>query len=296
MVHGYEAAAPKLMAALAAIARDLDEVQDVDRVLWHAGNPAVGVMAAEVWDYDTGRALAERQVRVARSSGSLVQLQFALNFLANHLIIAGDLRGAAALLDEDRLVARLRGGPAVGYADVILAAFRGEEERTSVLVATTSETAAGDGHGRIVAFAEYAAAVLHNGLGRHERALECARRLFAEEVMGYQSLAVSELAEAASRTGDEATLKWARRWVSVRAAEAPTDWARGIEARVRALASKGRTAERHFRESIERLDATPREGRGRAGHVCCSESGSAVKVGGARRATSCGLRTTCSRT
>jgi DNA-binding CsgD family transcriptional regulator len=37
---------------------------------------------------------------------------------------------------------------------------------------------------------------------------------------------------------------------------APTEWALGIEARVRALLSEGEAAERHYRESIARLGRT----------------------------------------
>jgi DNA-binding CsgD family transcriptional regulator len=256
IVDGFAVAAPKLRSALDAIASVDDDLAGVDRIVWLAGNRAAGIISTEVWDYEAGRALAERQVRVARSAGSLVQLQFALNFLANHLVLAGDLAGAAALLDEDRLISRLTGAPAVGYTSLMLAAFTGDEERTASLIATTTATAAADGQGRIVAFADYAAAVLHNGLGRHERALDCARRLFAGEVLGYQTLALSEFAEAASRTGDTAALAQARQWVSARVRETPTEWAQGIDARVRALASNGRTAERHHRASIAHLHAT----------------------------------------
>src|SRR6202022_2872353 len=121
--------------------------------------------------------------------------------------------------------------------------FRGNEERTSTLIATTADAAAADGQGRIVVFANYAAAVLHNGLGRHQRALECADRVFQGDTLGYQTLALPELAEAASRTGNHAALDEARAWISARASATPTAWARGIEARVEALASDGSIAE-----------------------------------------------------
>ena len=172
--RGYEAAAPLLTGALAAVATLDVGPTDIDRLLWLAGNRAAGIIATEVWDYEAGRALAERQVRVARGAGALVQLQFAPNFLANNLVLAGDLPAAAALLEEDRLVSKMTGVPPVAYTGVLLEAFRGNEHGTSTLIATTADTAAAEGQGRIVAFASYAAAVLHNGLGRHDRALECA--------------------------------------------------------------------------------------------------------------------------
>jgi DNA-binding CsgD family transcriptional regulator len=67
---------------------------------------------------------------------------------------------------------------------------------------------------------------------------------------------VPEVAEAASRTGDTALLRAALEWMSERTSVTPTDWALGIDARVRALMSDGDAAERLYRESIERLAGT----------------------------------------
>src|SRR5207302_138577 len=145
---------------------------------------------------------------------------------------------AAALLEEDRLVSDMTGVPPIPCTSMLLEALRGNEERTSTLIATAADTAAAGG-GRVVVFANHAAAVLHNGLGRHERAFDCARRVFEEDVLGYQTLALPELAEAASRTGSRAALEEARAWISARASTTPTAWAPGIEARVESLASDG---------------------------------------------------------
>jgi ATP/maltotriose-dependent transcriptional regulator MalT len=72
---------------------------------------------------------------------------------------------------------------------------------------------------------------------------------------------VSELAEAAARTGDVAAARAALAWLSERTRVSPTDWALGIEARVRALLSgaglrAGEDADRCHRESIRRLGRT----------------------------------------
>jgi len=69
-------------------------------------------------------------------------------------------------------------------------------------------------------------------------------------------LIVPELAEAASRTGDAALLRTTLEWLAERARVTPTEWARGIEARVRALASDGAAAETLYREALERLGRT----------------------------------------
>ena len=67
---------------------------------------------------------------------------------------------------------------------------------------------------------------------------------------------IPELAEAASRTGDVALLGSVLEWVSERARVTPTEWAVGIEARVRALLSEGDVADALYRESIARLGRT----------------------------------------
>jgi DNA-binding CsgD family transcriptional regulator len=256
LTDGYVASAPMLVRALASVSTVYANADDLDHEVMMAGGPAAAVIANEVWDYDAGRTLLERQVRVARGAGALVQLQCGLNFLANRLVFEGELDDAAALVDEDEHLAHMTGVPPLGYAGLLLAAFRGDEERTTGLIATTADAAAVQGQSRIVTHADYAAAVLYNGLGHHARALECARRVFQRDVLGYQTLAAPELAEAASRCGEADALAEIGAWVSERARATPTDWALGMDARVRAFASEASVAESHYVDSIERLSKT----------------------------------------
>jgi DNA-binding CsgD family transcriptional regulator len=67
---------------------------------------------------------------------------------------------------------------------------------------------------------------------------------------------VSELAEAASRTGEVELVGVALEWLSERANATPTDRALGVHARARALVSEAEGAERLYREAIERLART----------------------------------------
>ena len=85
---------------------------------------------------------------------------------------------------------------------------------------------------------------------------EAAWRAFERDEMGFGSLIVPELAEAASRTGDAALLRATLDWLTERAHVTPTEWARGIEARVRALSSDGGAAESLYREALDRLGRT----------------------------------------
>jgi DNA-binding CsgD family transcriptional regulator len=98
--------------------------------------------------------------------------------------------------------------------------------------------------------------VLHNGLGRHAAARDAAWRAFQRDPLGYGPFLVPELAEAAYRTGDVKLVRAALEWLSERTAVTPSDWARGIEARVRAFLSRGEAAESLYRESIDRLGRT----------------------------------------
>jgi DNA-binding CsgD family transcriptional regulator len=257
VTDGYEAAAPTVTKALAAArCHDIGE-DDVEGLLWMAGNRAAGILAIEAWDYDTGNALAERQVRVARDSGALVQLQFALNFQANNVVLTGDIGSAQALVEEERLLSTMTRIAPVGYSSLLLDAFRGDAARALPMIRATIDTATKDGQGRIIAFANYAGAVLYNGLGRHAEALDCAQRVVEWDALGYQTLAAAELAEAASRESDSCLLADISDWIRTRAAATPTKWALGIAARIQAfVAEADDAADALYQASIEHLGAT----------------------------------------
>ena len=218
---------------------------------------ATGLIALELWDADSWRALASRQVQVARDCGALGQLQFALNFLARSQLASGELTDAAVLIEEERAIAQAMGNPAVGYEEMMLAAWRGQESVASELIERMVQTASARGLGRMVDVATYAKSVLYNGIGRYAAAREAARVAFEHrDHVGLGPFVVAELAEAASRTGDQALVRAALEWLSERTRVTRTDWVLGIEARVRALLSEAGAAESQYRESIARLGRT----------------------------------------
>jgi len=254
--EGYAAAAPTLTRALKLFLALNVGTDEASRWLWLARSRVSGNVALEVWDDESWHAVAARQVRVARDTGALVHLQFALNFLAITHLLAGELATAARLLDEDRLIAEATGNPPVGYIAMTLAAWRGQEAPASELIEATVQEATARGLGRIVNLAAAASSVLYNGLGRHDAARDAAWRAFQRDQLGYGPYVVPELAEAAARTGDEALVRAALGWLSERTRATPTDWALGIETRVHALLSEGDAAERRYRESIAHLGRT----------------------------------------
>jgi DNA-binding CsgD family transcriptional regulator len=254
MTEGFAAATPALTAALDAIRTHGLGSDDADNLLWLTGNRLAGLIATEAWDHEAALALAKRQVSAAREAGALVQLQFALNFLANNVIVTGDLRGASALLEEERLLSAIT--LVSPNRTMLIDALRGDTDRTVPLIQSMIGAAVQGGHGRVIFFAHYAAAVLYNGLGRHADALAHARQVIESDALGFQTFAAGELAEAASREGDNELLSYMSTWMQARAAATPTEWALGMSARIQALEADGTDADALYQESIVHFGQT----------------------------------------
>jgi DNA-binding CsgD family transcriptional regulator len=252
LTDGYAAAAPTLARALGLLLATDVSNDDVGPRLSLSSDRNSNIVALELWDDEALHLLAARQVQVARDTGALTHLQFALSFLARSHLLAGELSTATQMLDEARLVAEATGTPALVNAPMILAAWRGHEARASELIEATAAEAATRGW----TSNNYARSVLYNGLGRHDAAREAAWEAWQPDPIGYGTLLVPELAEAASRTADRALLESALEWLSERTGVISSGWAAGIEARVRALASEGEDAESLYRQSIAHLSGT----------------------------------------
>jgi DNA-binding CsgD family transcriptional regulator len=162
------------------------------------------------------------------------------------------LAEAAHVIDEASMIAEATGNQPVLNAPMILSAWRGHEAQATELIDARSDEAVRRGW----TSHNYARSVLFNGLGRHDAACSAAWEAFQPDPIGYGSLLVGELAEAASRTDDRDLLEHALRWLSERTGVISSEWASGIEARVRALLSEGEAADSLYRESIARLART----------------------------------------
>ena len=256
LTEGYETGAPSLTRALELLLAQDMGADEVGRSLWLAASRSTQAIALELWDAEAVHTLATHQREVARQAGALVQLRLALNFLGGSLVQSGELATAELVFDEDRLVAEATGNQPVLYNGVLLAVWRGQEAKATELLESTRREADARGMGRFVTNLTYLESVLGNALGRYEDARDAAWQAFERDELGFGSLIVPELAEAASRTGETALLNTALDWVTERAQVTPTEWARGIEARVGALASAGGAAEALYREALERLGRT----------------------------------------
>jgi DNA-binding CsgD family transcriptional regulator len=253
LTAGYAAAAPTLTRALEMLlALNLGPAEP-GRWLWLAGGRVSVLVANELWDAEAFHALAARQAQFARDTGALLHLQLALSFLARSHLLAGELATVARMIEEDRLIAEATGNPPLRSAPIALAAWRGQEAEASELIEATSDEATAHGW----TLNAYAGSVLYNGLGRHDAARDAAWQAFGRDPIGAGPMLVAELGEAASRTGDVELVRTALEWLSERTRVTPTDWALGIEARVRALISEGDVADGLYRESITRLRGAP---------------------------------------
>jgi DNA-binding CsgD family transcriptional regulator len=268
--QGFTAAAPALLRALQALNTEALDHTDA-RWLWASGNNVIGIIAQELFDAEARYAFGVDRVQAARDIGAFVQLQVSLHYLAHINLPAGELGVAAAQIDESSSIAEATGNRPVAYTELALAAFRGREAEASALIQNAIRAAKANGQGRIVSFATYASAVLYNGIGRYEAARDAALRVIERNVIGYDSLVIAELAEAASRTGDTELLLHSLTWIRERAAVTPTDWATGIEARISALSSADDDAERLYRESIRRLHNTRLGAELARGHLLYGE-------------------------
>ena len=253
ITEGYAAGAPMLKRALSAFrARELSSEEGI-RWLWLACAVTPEPIAPELWDDDTWHELATGAVRLARDAGALAVLPVALSYRAVVHVHAGEFAAASALIEEADAISNATGNPGPRFAPPLLAAWRGHEAQALELIKSGVQDAADRGEGRAIRLAEYATAVLYNGLGRYQAALAAAQRASEDEDVGVFAWAVIELVEAGARSGTPEVAAGAMRRLDERTRAAGTDWALGIQARSRALLSDGQAAEALYREAIERL-------------------------------------------
>ncbi|WP_028066748.1 helix-turn-helix transcriptional regulator [Solirubrobacter soli] len=251
---GPGAAAPSLRHAVQAF---LDEPLDGHEAVmrWLALCPVVQSLAVfELWDATAFHGLADRAVQLARESGVLTTLQIVLVYRAGVDLFTGAFDAAGVLIQEADAIAAATGNAALVYARLLLGVWRGGEAEATTLIAECVASATARGEGRVLTQCGYATAVLNNGLGRYDVALEAARRGSEDDDQGYAGWALAELVEAATRTGLPEVAAAALPRLEARTRAAGTDWALGVLARARALVT-GDDAD--YVEAIERLERTP---------------------------------------
>jgi DNA-binding CsgD family transcriptional regulator len=249
ITEGRAAAMPALRGAARVFAGEGLTARERLRWGWLASAPTYAV-----WDNEATRAVAACQVQLVRDAGALEQLPVYLSSLGGATLRAGDFAAVASLIAETKDVAAATGARLLPFTALLLAALTGRETEASTLIRATIDQAEGTGQESATTMAQYAAAVLYNGLRRYEEAMTAARQACWDPVDLYVSgWALPELVEAAARCGQAGLARDALERLAATTQPAGTDWALGIEARSRALVSEGAAADELYREAIERL-------------------------------------------
>jgi DNA-binding CsgD family transcriptional regulator len=238
----------RALDALRALLRDHGLIGREVRFAW-------GV-SPELWDDEAWHELASRGVRLAREAGALIALPLGLIYHAALHVFAGELATAAGLIEEADAIAAATGNAHFDYASLLLAAVHGHETQALEVIEAFVQQATARGEGRALGHAHHAAAVLYNGLGRYPAALAAAQRACEHEDLGVFGWALAELVEAGARAGTPEVAATALERLTERTRASATDWALGMEARSRALLSDDETAERSYREALDRLGRT----------------------------------------
>ena len=255
--EGYAAGVPFLRQALTAFGRSMSADEEL-RWLW-----LTTLAALHLWDDERWDTLSARYVELARKAGALSELPLALSTRSMMLLFVGDLATATALTDEGRAVIDATGSQFAPYAAMGLAAVQGQEATVSALMEATANDVTLRGEGIAMSVAEWANALLHNGLGRYPEAMRAAQQaLYYQEYPdmhypGIANWAAAELIEASARSGMTETAAATYRWIAEMTSASGTNWALGVQARAHALVTEGHEAEGLYQDSIMYL------GRGR---------------------------------
>ena len=250
ITEGYQAGAPALRRAVNAFRRG--DVAPEDELRWffvacHSSH--------DLWDDDGWYELSARYLQLARNVGALGVLPIALAQRVGLHLHTGEFAAAAALVEETAAINEATGNDLPAYSAMALAGWRGRTAEAIELIEVIKRHAAARDEGMGLSIAHYTSAVLYNGLGRYEDALAAADQASAyPQELGFANWGLAELAEAAARSGDTRRANDAVEQLARTTGPCDTPWARGIEARSRALVSEGEDAELLYQEAIDQLN------------------------------------------
>jgi DNA-binding CsgD family transcriptional regulator len=269
ITQGHDVGVPRLRAAVKAFAAPDLSVDEGLRRLWHAA-----LAAGMIWDYESWDLLATRHVELTAQAGHAAMRPFALSTRASVDVFAGEIKAAAELVEEVKTVSDAVRISYPAYVALMVAAWQGREADHSGLKHMVDTEARSRGEGVALIMSGWTQALLYNSLGRHEEALVAAVSAAdhpQREVSVVVGWALVEYLEAAVRCGSPDRAEGAFRRLCELTGPSGTDWAKGIEARSRALISSSGAAEDSFREAVERLRRTPIRGELARTHLLYGE-------------------------
>src|SRR3954454_19518901 len=305
-IDGHAAAVPILRAALSAFREAPVLPPEESRWLSFACRAAW-----DVWDEESWRLLATRELRRVRHAGALTAMPLLLTSLSYLQVLCGELSTAESLLDEIRAITTATGIPAHRYVEIWVAALRGREPELLALVDEFTTDAKARGEGFALAFAGHAGAVLYNGLGRYEEAFAAVREVV--DVAPYSELstpsAVAELVEAAGRARPRGAPRAGGRPPAPESTAPRNGRSSDSRSRPGPAAAIGRSGSRPARARCSATATPPSASTRRPssgcgapacacssrGPTCSMASGCGASGAASTPATSCAPRSSCSR-
>ncbi|WP_138757441.1 helix-turn-helix transcriptional regulator [Modestobacter altitudinis] len=249
---GYAPAVTPLRRAVTAFAGEDLTMDEALRSAWLAA-----ATAASLWDDGNWDVLTRRHLQLARGAGALGALPLALDTRAVVHLFTGDLAAAESLVRECRWTTEVTGSGLVRYGEVGLLAVRGRADQAEPVIGRCLDDVVARGEGVGVTMAQWARAVLCNGLGRYAEALHAAREAAADLLdLGPSTWALAELVEAGVRSGETPAAAAALERLADLAGASGSDWALGVAASRAALLREGTAADELHREAVERLGRT----------------------------------------
>jgi DNA-binding CsgD family transcriptional regulator len=171
--------------------------------------------AVLIWDYESWDLLSARLVTLVRDAGALAALPIAFINRAGVPLFAGELAEAASLVAQAASVSEAIGSSFAPDGALTIAAFRSREADTAAVTEAATADAQQCGAVGGLSYVQWVTAAVRSGAA------------------GRAADALQRLSETTRASG--------------------TGWARGIEARSRALVSDGEAADRRYREAIDCL-------------------------------------------
>ncbi len=252
LTRGHVAAAGLLQDAIRAYLREWETEAPDPR--WHDLTARV---CLDLFDQDAHNFLTAREVEQLRASGALTMLPVALVTYSGVCVTAGKFEQAAALLNESEAIITATGAPVRAAIRTYLAAYRGQEQLCRDGVRETIDGAASRGEGYDISIALYSEAIMHNGFGRYQVAMEAAASGARYDDLGMCGYLLVELVEAAVRCKEHEIATEAIGRLLERTEASGTETALGVAARSTALVSDGSVADVAYRDALVHLERSP---------------------------------------
>jgi DNA-binding CsgD family transcriptional regulator len=264
-VDGVEEAAPILKRAVDWFESGRCSADEECRLLIYGG-----YAASATGDLPRVHRLTTRLVQLCRERGAALMLRRALHNLAVVESMMGTMPAEQADVPAiDHVLLYKNELTAVG--DVLPVACQGIEVLARSTIAAVVADATERRQGWILAYSDYALAVLELALGNYDDAFRHATRASNENHILVNGVLLPDLVEAAVRAGQPEAAIHARDRFEVIARTSQEDFPLGMLARVQALTTDGESAEAVYREAIRRLKMCGAHGQLARAHLVFGE-------------------------